>query len=182
LQEESESLKFFANLDSALEWVEESVLRRNGVRREDEALELAQIPFFRGMPQEMIWTLEKIMDVRDFKAGERLFSQNDPGDEMLFIRKGTVKVSMPLEGGERQYLATLQKGEILGEMAFLDKGTRSADAIAETNGSLFSLKRDKFNDLTSEHPEISSVLFKRLARELSQRLRRTHLELKAAEE
>ena len=42
-------------------------------------------------------------------------------------------------------LATFRRGEYFGEIAFLDKGLRSADAEAKTDCELYVLSREEFN-------------------------------------
>ena len=74
-------------------------------------------------------------------AGERLFQRGDPGTAMLVVMAGEVRIVLPSRDGREQVLRTLQPGEVFGEMALLDGGTRSADAVAQTNGRLLQLDR-----------------------------------------
>jgi SulP family sulfate permease len=182
LAEDDEGLMFFPELDPALEWAEDALLAANNVRRESKLLDLKDFDLFRGMPQDVLSDILKSMDSREFPAGEKISSQGDLTDEVYFIRSGTVKIGLPLAGGAYHYLATFQQGDLFGEMSFLDKQKRSADATAATAVSLYILSRQRFNDIATAHPETGSVLFARLAKELSLRLRQNHVELKTLEE
>jgi CRP-like cAMP-binding protein len=93
-----------------------------------------------------------------------------------------VKIRLPAEGSNGHYLATLQRGDFFGEMSFLDKETRSADAVVETETCLYVLSQRAFNGLRRANPSVSGLLFARLAAELSRRLRQNHVELKALAE
>jgi len=69
-------------------------------------------------------------------AGD-LSNRGDPGGELLLIRRGAVRILLPLGGGGHLTLATFGRGNFFGEMAFLDGSVRSADAVAEA-ASTFS--------------------------------------------
>ena len=67
-------------------------------------------------------------------------------------------------------------------MSFLDKGSRSASAIAYTDTDLYALPREKFNVFADAHKKISLNLLEGLARVLSARLRYTNAEIRALSE
>jgi SulP family sulfate permease len=179
LQENRAGLRFFPDPDTALEWIEDTLLQETLGPPDNHPLEFPEIGFFRGMTPDELECIRQHIELREYLTGVKIFSQNEEGDEIYFIRSGMVKITLPLTGGEPICLSTLQRGEILGEMAFLDKDRRSADALAETPVSLYVLSRQKFKEVAAGHPEIAALLFKRLAKELSQRLRQNNIELKA---
>ena len=74
---------------------------------------------------------------KNFNAGEPIFHVGDPGQSMMVILAGTVRVSLPGPRGKAVILADLSAGELLGEIALLDGRERSADAAA------FPLRRPK---------------------------------------
>ena len=73
------------------------------------------------------------MDPIDFKTSfdtdEFIFSEGDPGDCAYIIESGMVEVSLDKDG-RKLVMATLTKGDILGEMAIIDRQPRSASARA----------------------------------------------------
>ena len=73
------------------------------------------------------------MDPIDFKTSfdtdEFIFSEGDPGDCAYIIESGMVEVSLDKDG-RKLVMATLTKGDILGEMAIIDRRPRSASARA----------------------------------------------------
>ena len=89
---------------------------------------------------------------------------------------------LPLSGGKRHHLSTFGRGDFFGELAFLDKGTRSADAEALTDCELYALSRREFDAFSHSHPDLGVRVFARLARAVSFRLRQTDVELRAMEE
>jgi SulP family sulfate permease len=178
------NLKFYPDLDSALEWVEDEIINTStdcskGTRH---ALTLRDFELFSGFPDEAIDKLSVTITERSFHPGEKIFFMGDKSDQIYFVRKGTVKIGLPLTGGMIHHLLTLSRGDFFGEMSFLDKGTRSADAIAVNDVMLFILSREQFEKITKVYPEIAGIFFERLAFAISQRLRLTNIELTAMEE
>jgi len=64
-----------------------------------------------------------------FDTDEYIFSEGDPGDCAYIIDSGMVEVALDKEG-RKLVMATLTKGEILGEMAIIDRLPRTASARA----------------------------------------------------
>jgi EAL domain-containing protein (putative c-di-GMP-specific phosphodiesterase class I)/CRP-like cAMP-binding protein len=73
------------------------------------------------------------MDSVDFKTAfdtdEYIFAEGDPGDCAYIIDSGMVEVSFDKDG-RKLVMATLTKGDILGEMAIIDRLPRTAAARA----------------------------------------------------
>jgi CRP/FNR family transcriptional regulator, cyclic AMP receptor protein len=107
--------------------------------------------------------------IRSYDAGETIFAIGSPGDQMMALLDGTIRISVPFSEGKELFLATIHPGEIFGELAVLDGKERSADAIAETACTLAILER---SDVLSFFERNPSTLLK-LVRVLAQRLRRT---------
>ncbi|HYX69414.1 MAG TPA: SLC26A/SulP transporter family protein [Terriglobales bacterium] len=176
-------VRTFAELGDALEWVENRILAEERVERaEVAALELREIDVFQGRKEETLAALESSMDKRTFKAGDRIFSRGDTGDELFLIRNGSVRVVLPLSGQRSHHLASFGRGDFFGEMSFLDGEPRSADAFASTDVELYVLSRARFDGLTGEHKRLAMNLMEGLARVLAHRLRHTNREVRALEE
>jgi SulP family sulfate permease len=111
------------------------------------------------------------MEQRTCKAGEMIFARGDDGDELLLIRRGAVRIVLPLADGEERHLATFNRGDFFGEMSFLDHAQRSADAIADTDTELYVLSRQRFDTLADEHKKLAMNLVEGIARVLAIRLR-----------
>ncbi len=172
-------VRSFHELDAALEWVENRILEEARLQRaEEHPLELKEVELFKGRRQETLAALEACMDKRAFKAGEPIFRLGDEGDELLLIRRGSVRIMLPLEGEQAHHLATFGRGDFIGEMAFLDHAPRSANAIAFTDTDIYALSRERFDALASEHKRLAINLFDALARMLAIRLRYTNSELR----
>jgi SulP family sulfate permease len=179
----SAPLVFFDMLNDAQEYVEERILDEARLERsEQQLLNLREVALFRGRKTETIAALEQCLDHRKLAAGERIFAKGDSGDELFIIRRGSVRIVLPLGGQQKLHLATFGRGDFFGEMAFLDREPRSADAVALSESDLYVLSRDRFDALSADHRLLGMNLLEGLARTLAYRLRRANKELLAFHE
>ena len=177
------NVRIFGELDEALEWVENQILEEERLEKEREtALELRDFEQFKARKEETMAALEACMERRSFKAGERIFAAGDTGDELFMIRRGAVRILLPVQGTAGHHLATFGRGDFFGEMSFLDRAPRSADAVAHTDADLFVLSRSRFDSLAEEHKRLAINLLEGLAKALAIRLRHTNTEVRALQE
>ena len=176
--------RIFGHLDEALEWIEDRILEQERMERAQEMpLELREIELFRQRKEETLAAFESCTERKSYKAGERIFSHGETGDELFLIRRGSVRILMPLTGDKTgHHLATFGRGDFFGEMSFLDRAPRSADAIAYTDTELYVITRTRFDQLTAEHRMLALNLMEGIATALSSRLRRTDVELRSYQE
>ncbi|MBI1732941.1 MAG: SLC26A/SulP transporter family protein [Gammaproteobacteria bacterium] len=177
-------IRVFETRDEAIEWIEDRILESCGWRGKDalRPLDLAEIELLRELDPPVIGELRLCAHERTVVAGGKIFSRGDEADEIFLIRSGVVAILLPLQGGKRHHLATFARGDYFGEMSFLDKGSRSADAEAKTNCDLYVLSRREFNTHALADPVLAVKVFARLARAVSLRLRQTDGELRAIED
>jgi CRP-like cAMP-binding protein len=95
-------------------------------------------------------------------ANTVLFQEGDVGDNMYIIQSGRVKISKRIRGVEKT-LATLEKGEFLGEMAILNDKPRSATAETLDDCDMLVIDRKTFDALIRGNVEIAVRFIKRLA-------------------
>lgn len=173
----------FRELDAALEWVEDQLLQEDRVERAAEKpLELHEIEVFKGRKEDTLTELEACVARRSVKEGEFVFHLGETGDEMFLIRRGAVRIMLPIVGKHSHHLATFGRGNFFGEMTFLDRVPRSADAVAGTDTDLFVLSRARFDGLADHHKRLGMQLLEGLAKALAIRLRHTNTELRTLED
>jgi CRP-like cAMP-binding protein len=107
--------------------------------------------------------------IRTYSAGETVFTMGSPGDQMMALLSGTIRISVPSSDGKELFLAIIRPGDIFGELAVFDGKERSADAIAENACTLAVLNR---HDILSFFERNPSAWLK-LVEVLCERLRRT---------
>jgi CRP-like cAMP-binding protein len=107
--------------------------------------------------------------VEHYPAGEEIFAKGAPGQSMMAVLRGTVRISSISLTGKEVAFNLIGTGEIFGEIALLDGGERSGDAIAMTDCELLVLRRRDLMPFLENHADICLSLI----RVLCQRLRRT---------
>lgn len=181
---ESTHLRIFENTEDALEWVEDEILRAEDQHAygDDKILELNEIELFEDFPTDAIAQLRASLVEKTFSPGQFVFRAGDKSDEIYFVRKGIIKIVLPIGGDKTYHLLTIGMGGIFGEMAFIDNVLRSADALPLENCHLFVLSREKFEEVTSRYPELAGKFYQRLALLTVKRLRQSNSELKVFQE
>jgi CRP/FNR family cyclic AMP-dependent transcriptional regulator len=107
--------------------------------------------------------------IRTLAPGETVFTIGAPGDQMMAVLSGTIRITVPSSDGKELLLAMIKPGEIFGELSVLDGKERSADAVAEKECTLAVLDR---RDVLSFFERNPSAWLK-LVVVLCERLRRT---------
>jgi len=107
--------------------------------------------------------------VKRFSAGDKIFTMGEPGQSMMAIAEGTVRVTMFTPSDREVTLNDLQAGDVFGEIAMLDGQERSANVKALTNCTLVVLERRALLDVLQRNPALSVKLIELLC----QRVRRS---------
>lgn len=125
--------------------------------------------FFKGLDDRIIEQLVPHAITRTAKKGTVLFRKGDAGTNIYVVSAGAVRISAPSSQGKDAVFNLIIPGEIFGEIAFLDGGQRTADAVMVEDGELMAIERRDFIPLLHKYPEIAI----RLLEILCSRLRRT---------
>ncbi len=178
------SVKIFDELDDALEWTEDRILEDAGLLQagQETPLNLQEINLVKGFDADTLTALASCIEERAYEPGQKVFQHGDTGDEIFLIRRGTVRIVLPLAGGRQHHIVTFGRGDFFGDMAFIDHAMRSADAVACAPTDIYVISRARFDKVAVDHPFLDKKVFWRLARALAIRLRQTDAELRALEE
>jgi len=109
---------------------------------------------------------------RLYSDGEIIFKEGDVGDALYMIQSGKITITKKAASGEL-VIATLQSGEIFGEMALFDRLPRSATARASGNARILKMEKKRFFSAIGRDP---TLVFK-LLESMSQRTRKLDEEL-----
>lgn len=109
---------------------------------------------------------------RECKArkGEAIIRQGDEGNTLLILMEGQARITVYSANGREIVLEYAGPGSVLGEIALLDGGVRTASVIAMGPLRYLSLPRSNFEQVVASHPRIGL----RLMRELAARLRKAN--------
>ncbi len=107
---------------------------------------------------QLLRQLGSIATLQHFKAGTEIFAQGDPGDAMYFIDEGHLEVSVMAADGRKLTLDILKDGDVVGEIALLDEGLRTATITARTPCRLWRLSRGDLKSAIANDPELALEL------------------------
>jgi CRP-like cAMP-binding protein len=121
---------------------------------------LKKIPLFSSVQTSELQAIAKIAEEVGFDSGEEIVRENDAGDSMYIIRKGTVRIAKKTGQSSTIDLAHLQTGQCFGDMAIFDNELRSASAFASENCIMLRIDRDNLIDVILEYPHIALELLR----------------------
>jgi CRP/FNR family cyclic AMP-dependent transcriptional regulator len=114
---------------------------------------LANIRMFELLNEDDRVMLAKVVDELKVPAGHTLFQAGDPGDSLFIVRLGEIELFIKDTVGQKIVLHTAQPGDMFGEVAMLDHGSRTATALALTDSEVLVLDRDDLILLFQRKPE-----------------------------
>ena len=122
-----------------------------------EQFSLSNVVLFSKLPEAALADVSAALKSRELAAGEVLFNQGDPGDELIIVEEGKVSIYVPDDDKSEdvQPIRIFGPGEMLGEMALIDQKPRSLSARAEGPSRILTLNGDDFRRLLAQNPEIS---------------------------
>jgi CRP/FNR family transcriptional regulator, cyclic AMP receptor protein len=116
---------------------------------------LRQHSIFRDLDGEAFEQLCRYARPAAFRRGATILSKGDPGNSLIAVISGTVKISISSADGRNAILNLIGPGEIFGEVAVLDGLARTADAIANSNCEIFVIDRREFLPFVKSQPGLA---------------------------
>ncbi len=95
-----------------------------------------------------------------------VFREGEPGDHLLVLLRGRVKVSLVSAEGKEVILSLLEPGDVFGEMALLDGEVRSASVTTMEECTFLTLGRCDFLTFLERTPGVALKLLAALSRRL----------------
>lgn len=125
----------------------------------DPKLEMLRgVSLFATLGRAELETVARLADALDVPAGKVLMRQGETGNEMFVIASGSVGIER-----NGQELARLGPGDVVGEMALLSEGPRTATATATEPTTVFVIAHREFHSLMDASAEVRRCVFDALA-------------------
>jgi len=124
--------------------------------------ELRELPFFMDLNDAELDAISGIVGECEFGIGDTVFEEGQQGDSLFIINKGDVKACKMTPEGELLTLTHMEKGEIFGEMSFLDGSVRSATIVSTSELQCFTIKKAHFDKFVDSDPKIVFKLLKNI--------------------
>ena len=116
---------------------------------------LRKHPYFAELDPEAFDQLCRYAKYSTLKRGATIYSKGDPGNSLVAVVSGTVKISVSSADGRSAILNLIGPGEIFGEVAVLDGQARTADCTANTNCEIFIIDRREFLPFVRSQPALA---------------------------
>lgn len=128
-------------------------------------------PLFEDLEPDEIREIVQAAEKMPLQAGDVLFHQGDDAAAMYILQSGEVQVRAASPMGEDIVLAVLGSGTVVGELALIDGGPRSATVDALSDCDVYRLDRGAFNALRRQRRHAAYKVILRLAATVDDRRR-----------
>lgn len=135
---------------------------------------LSSVNIFAGLTDDELKSIANICVPRKYPKNSMIILEEEFGDVVFIVDKGTVKITRVNDEGREVILAMLGSGEVFGEMAILDGEFRSANALAQEDCEFLAINREEFLNLLKNHKIALNMMT-----ELATRLRKSDQQIEA---
>lgn len=145
-----------------------------------EKLEVLQksVLFENLLPEEFEY-LAEISQLKEYKVGDIIFYEAEPGNSLFVIIEGEVEILRKDAEGKLKPIAVLKSSDFFGEMSLIDKEMRSATARAKTDVKALVLTSENLHSFAKIYRNGFTMVVINIARVMSKRLRETNSKLAA---
>ena len=134
---------------------------------------LKDVAIFSGQEQEHLDLIAQQMTWREFRAGEMVFREGDPGEELFVVIKGSVSIFIIDPDGKEVILADVGAGSYFGEMSIIDQVCRSAACRVAEDSVFLVLHADDFTRMIKEMPGPAVRIMNKMLSIIVERLMKT---------
>ena len=121
---------------------------------------LENFNMFKGLKMDSMQTLSKISTMQNFSRNQPVYFAKEPSNSIFFLKSGRVKLSRIASDGKEMILGLVSKGEVFGEMAYLDEEERKDFATALDECLVCAINKDDFKKFVEQNPELNLRLTK----------------------
>jgi len=137
---------------------------------------LRKVPLFSGLPEDDLERLCQMVVEVNLAPGQELFAEGSIGDRAYVIELGELEI-IKTSANRPVLLAVRRSGDVIGEIALLESGPRTASVRARSASRLLAIGQKQFDELLATSPTASQVLM----RTVVERLRMTNSALRQSE-
>jgi CRP-like cAMP-binding protein len=116
---------------------------------------LARTELFGNLAPEALGQIEGRFHTIQFKRGQTIYERGDAGNSLYLIRSGQIRFSVVSGDGRELSVRVAKAGEIIGEVAVLDRQPRTATAVALTAVTAHTLSRTEFDRMLLQESQLA---------------------------
>ncbi len=122
------------------------------------------LPLFAGLSEEPLERFREAMAPIQYKNGETVLTQGEPGEDMFVLESGTMRITVRNEKDVVVFERTISAPAIFGEMALITREPRTASVVAEDTAHCLKINKTAVQELFKRHPN-TAVFMTRLVGE-----------------
>jgi CRP/FNR family transcriptional regulator, cyclic AMP receptor protein len=116
---------------------------------------LAKTELFGGVPSDTLSQVANRFHTVQFKRGQTIYARGDAGNAFYLVKSGQIRFSVVSGDGRELSVRVAKSGEIIGEIAVLDRRPRTATAVALTAVTAHSLSRTELDRLLLQESQLA---------------------------
>ncbi|MGF1578766.1 MAG: Crp/Fnr family transcriptional regulator [Gemmataceae bacterium] len=135
---------------------------------------LKRCSIFERISEDQAARLDKVALVRKYKRHSIIYSPTEPGQSVLVLASGRVKIKDLTPEGKETILAFIEEGEVFGELAVIETDQREEYAEAVADSEVLVVPRDDVISMMADNPETALSITKLIGlrrRRIENRLR-----------
>ncbi len=126
-----------------------------------------KIPLFKDLPKEELARLVDELPLDEYQPGDYLFREGDMGESLCVVDSGTLEVLLAADTPDEMLLRVCGPGEYVGEMSLiLPRGKRTASVRVRDRAKIWTMSRDKFNEVLNDWPRLAYSMVEILSQRL----------------
>ncbi len=125
---------------------------------DDKVNNLKTFGFFKDLKNEDLKVIAQAVSEKEFDSNTIIIEQETEPDITYFLVSGSVRIYRITQEGTEVNLSICGPGEVIGEMAFVDGGVRSANVETLAPSKFLTLAGGDFKNLMTKYPDIAYQL------------------------
>ncbi|UMZ72644.1 Crp/Fnr family transcriptional regulator [Natranaerofaba carboxydovora] len=127
---------------------------------------LKKVDLFSHLEESELNILVELAEYQEYKQGEIIFFEGEPGEAMYVIEKGKVKILKDNVEGKEQILNVVQKGDVFAEVVIFDDRPYPATAEVVEDSLIAAIKKESFDQMLYLNPQIAVKMMRLMGKRL----------------
>jgi len=136
--------------------------------------EIARIPFFNDLSDDDLKLLSQMLELYYYGKDHYIFKEGEIQDSLFFIMDGSVIVLKNTENGDEEQLAQFDAPQVIGEMALISPGTRSASIMTISPVTIVRFGCASFEKIIKQKPMLAINILKKAGNTVATRLKKAN--------
>jgi len=121
---------------------------------------LENFNLFEGLKPESMEELNRISSMQNISKNQPIYFPKEPSNSIYFLKKGRVKLSRMSSEGKEMIIGLVNRGEVFGELAYLDEAERKDFATTMDEVLVCAINKEDFKQFVERNPELNLRLTK----------------------